>query len=158
VDNVAWMDLGDCALVVNALEQPPLEQEVFAAIASTLGETPVRYLLNTRAHGDHVALSRAFQRRFGTEIVNNRHGAIAPEGRWFEGPGRRVLMLPMPGCHTRGLRGLDAPQSGAVRRGRLRYRWRPTAPRSAEPRAGYGAVIAPAVRPGVRSAGGSAPW
>jgi len=101
VDNIAWIDLGDCALVVDALEQPRLEQEVFQAIASTLGDKPVRYLLNTHTHGDHVALNRAFQRRFGTQIVNNRHGAIAPEGRWFEGPRRRVLMLPMPGCHTR---------------------------------------------------------
>jgi cyclase len=100
VDNIAWIDLGEYALVVDALEQPELEKEVFAAIRSTLGEQPVRYLLNTHTHGDHTALNAAFQRRFGTEIVNLRTGRIPPEGRWFEGPRRRVLMLPLPGCHT----------------------------------------------------------
>jgi cyclase len=100
VDNIAWIDLGEAALVVDALEQPHLEKEVFAAIASTLGDKPIRYLLNTHTHGDHTALNAAFQRRFGTEIVNQRTASIAPEGRWFEGPRRRALMLPMPGCHT----------------------------------------------------------
>ena len=100
VDNIAWVDLGDYALVVDALEQPELEEEVFAAIDSTLGDRPVRYLLNTHTHYDHVALNRAFQRRFSTEIINARTCSMGPEGRWFEGSRRRVLMLPMPGCHT----------------------------------------------------------
>ena len=100
VDNIAWMDLGECALVVDALEQPQLEKEVFDAIASTLCDKPVRYLLNTHTHGDHTALNAAFHRRFGTEIVNQRTVRIEPEGRWFEGSRRRVLMLPMPGLHT----------------------------------------------------------
>ena len=69
VDNMGWIDLGDCALAVDALEQRRLEAEVFAAIQSTLGEKPVRYLLNTHTHGDHVALNAAFQKRFGTEVV-----------------------------------------------------------------------------------------
>lgn len=101
LDNIAWIDLGGYALVVDALEQPQLEKEIFEAIASTLGDLPVRYLLNTHTHGDHVALNAAFQRRFGTEIVNQRTARIPPEGRWFEGPRRRVQMLPLPGCHTR---------------------------------------------------------
>ena len=100
VDNIAWIDLGEWALVVDALEQRRLEKEVFDAIGSTIGDKPVRYLLNTHTHGDHVALNAAFQRRFDTEIVNNRGGSIPPDGRWFEGPRRRALMLPMPGCHT----------------------------------------------------------
>ena len=100
VDNMGWLDLGDCALAVDALEQRQLEAEVFDAIRSTLGEKPVRYLLNTHTHGDHVALNAAFQKRFGTEVVNQRTARIPPEGRWFEGPRRRVQMLPMGGCHT----------------------------------------------------------
>jgi cyclase len=100
VDNIAWMDLGDCAVVVDALEQPGLEREVFAAIRSTLGDRPVRYVLNTHTHGDHTALNAAFRRRFGAEIVNQDVAPCPPEGRWFTGPRRRVLMLPMPGCHT----------------------------------------------------------
>jgi cyclase len=100
VDTIAWMDLGDGALVVDALEQAHLEREVFEAIRSTLGDVPVRYVLNTHTHGDHTALNAAFQRRFGAEIVNARTRRIPPEGVWLEGPRRRVQMLPMGGCHT----------------------------------------------------------
>ena len=100
VDNIAWIDMGECALVVDALEQPELEKEIFDAIRSTLGEKPVRYLLNTHTHYDHIALNAAFQRGFGTEIVNQRTSPLPAEGRWFEGS-RRAQMLPMPGCHTR---------------------------------------------------------
>jgi glyoxylase-like metal-dependent hydrolase (beta-lactamase superfamily II) len=100
IDNMAWIDLGEWALVVDALEQPHLEREVFEAIHSTLGDEPVRYLLNTHTHGDHIALNRAFQRRCGTEIINQRTTSIPPEGRWFEGSRRRAQMLPMPGLHS----------------------------------------------------------
>ncbi len=100
VDNTAWISLGDTAIVVDALERPELEDEVFDAIASTLGDTPVRYVLNTHTHYDHVALNPAFERRRGSEIVNARTTAIPPEGRWFEGSRRRAQMLHVPGCHT----------------------------------------------------------
>ncbi|KPK84888.1 MAG: hypothetical protein AMJ81_04620 [Phycisphaerae bacterium SM23_33] len=100
VDNIAWIDLGEYALVVDALEQPQLEAEVFAAIRSALGDRPVKYVLNTHPHGDHTALNAAFRRRFGAEIINQRTSRLPPQGRWFEGPRRRVLMLPTPGCHT----------------------------------------------------------
>ena len=100
VDNIAWIDLGDCALAVDALERAELAEEVFDAIASTIGAKPVRWMLNTHTHYDHVALNDAFRRRYGSEIVNRLAGGLPPEGRWFEGPKRRVQMLPMPGCHT----------------------------------------------------------
>ena len=100
VDNIGWIDMGEYALAVDALEQPELEKEIFDAIRSTLGGKPVRYLLNTHTHYDHIALNAAFQRRFDTEIVNQRASPLPAEGRWFEGS-RRVQMLPMPGCHTR---------------------------------------------------------
>ena len=100
VDVTAWIDLGDCALVVDALERSRLKAEVFEAIRSTLGDRPVKYVLNTHPHGDHTALNAAFKRTFGAEIVNQRINPVPPEGRWFEGPRRRVQMLPMPGCHT----------------------------------------------------------
>jgi len=100
VDNMAWMDLGGWAIVVDALEKAHLEEEVFDAIASTIGDVPVRYVLNTHTHYDHVALNGAFQRRCGAEIVNQRVAPLGPEGRWIEGPEGRVGMLPSPGCHT----------------------------------------------------------
>lgn len=100
VDNIAWIDLGEFAVVVDALEQAHLADEVFAAIADTLGDKPIRYLLNTHTHYDHTALNSAFKKRFGTEIVSAATGRLGPNGRWFEGSLRRVQMLHMPGCHT----------------------------------------------------------
>ncbi len=100
VDNMAWIDLGEYAVVVDALEQGELEQEVLGAIAQTLPGRGVRYVLNTHTHYDHVALNAALVRRHGAEVVNNAAGAIPPEGRWFQGPRRRLLMLPLPSCHT----------------------------------------------------------
>lgn len=100
IDNCAWVDLGGYAIVVDALERPECEDEVFDAIATTIGDTPVRYVLNTHTHYDHVALNPAFERRCGSEIVNARATAIPPEGRWFEGETRRAQMLHTPGCHT----------------------------------------------------------
>lgn len=100
VDNIGWIDMGEYAIVVDALEQPHLEKEVFAAIVETLGDKPVRYVLNTHTHYDHVALNAAFKRRWGAEIVNQRTSEIPAEGRIFAGS-RQVQMLHMPGCHTR---------------------------------------------------------
>jgi len=99
VDNIAWIDLGGCAVVVDALEHAELEGEVLGLIARTLGDAPVRYVLNTHTHYDHTALNEAFRRR-GAEIVNQGTASIPPDGRWFEGTKRKVLMLPLPGCHT----------------------------------------------------------
>jgi glyoxylase-like metal-dependent hydrolase (beta-lactamase superfamily II) len=100
VDNMGWIDLGDAGLVVDALEQPELAEEVLAAIAKDLPGRPVRYVLNTHTHYDHVALNAALVRKFGAEVVDNASGSIPAEGRWFQGPRRKVEMLPAPGCHT----------------------------------------------------------
>ena len=99
VDNIAWIDMGDHAIAVDALEQPHLKREVFDAIETTLGDKPVKYVLNTHTHYDHTALNAAFQRRFGSEIVNQRTCPLPDEGRWFEGT-RKVQIFPTPGCHT----------------------------------------------------------
>jgi glyoxylase-like metal-dependent hydrolase (beta-lactamase superfamily II) len=100
IDNITWIDMGEYVLVVDALERPELEGEVFAAIEETMGGRPVRHVLNTHSHYDHVALNDAFGRRWGSEIVCHATSPLPPEGRWFEGSRRRALMLPMPGCHT----------------------------------------------------------
>jgi len=100
VDNIAWIDMGGFGIVLDALERPELKDEVFPAIRQTLGETPLRYVLNTHTHYDHVALNAAFQREFGAEIINQNTHPVGPEGRWFEGTKRRLQWLHMPGCHT----------------------------------------------------------
>jgi len=99
VDNIAWIDMGGFAVVVDALEQAQLEGEVFDAIEKTIGDVPIRYVLNTHTHYDHVALNPAFQRR-GAEVVNMRTVDLPPEGRRFDGAKRRLLMLPLGGLHT----------------------------------------------------------
>ena len=114
VDNMGWVDLGDCVLVVDALEQAHLEEEVFEAISSTVGDKPVRYVLNTHTHYDHIALNPAFAKRCGAEIVNQSDNPVPAEGRWFEGSRRRVRMLPMPGAHTREDCIVWAPEDNAL--------------------------------------------
>ena len=99
VDNMAWIDMGDHAIVVDALEQRHLEGEVMDAIEQTFGGKPVRFVLNTHTHYDHVALNDAFHHRFGAEIINQQTCRIGPDGRWFDGK-RRLQMLATPGCHT----------------------------------------------------------
>ncbi len=100
VDNIAWMDMGDGVLIVDALEQERLESEVIAAIRDTMGDRPVEYVLNTHPHYDHVALNNAFAEHFGAKVFNARIAEIPSGGRWFEGPERKVHMIPMGGTHT----------------------------------------------------------
>ncbi|MCJ7544615.1 MAG: MBL fold metallo-hydrolase [Phycisphaerae bacterium] len=114
VDNMAWIDLGEYAVVVDALEQPELETEVLSAIAKTLPGRSVRYVLNTHTHYDHVALNGALVRRHGAQVVDNASGAIGAPGRWFQGSRRKVQMLPMPSCHTEEDCVVWAPQEGVL--------------------------------------------
>jgi glyoxylase-like metal-dependent hydrolase (beta-lactamase superfamily II) len=114
IDNMGWYDMGDYIIVVDALEDAPLEGEVMTAIADTIGDKPVGYVLNTHTHFDHVSLNGAFVERFGAEIVNQRTTTIDPDGRVFEAPGRKVCMIPMPGCHTREDCVIWAPDDGVL--------------------------------------------
>ncbi len=100
VDNITWIDMGDHGIVVDTLEQPDTEADVLAAVRATLGDKPVRTVLNTHTHYDHVVLNPVFQREFGAEIVNQRTAPAGEDGRWFEGTKRRLHWQPMPGCHT----------------------------------------------------------
>lgn len=38
IDNLTWIDMGDYAIAIDALEEAHLAGEVFAAIESTLGD------------------------------------------------------------------------------------------------------------------------
>lgn len=100
IDNLTWMDFGEYLLAVDALEHTAKADAVFDAIAETSGPKPVRYLLNTHTHYDHVALNDLFVRKWGTEIINARTREIPERGIWLEGAGRRAHMLPMPDAHT----------------------------------------------------------
>jgi cyclase len=100
IDNMGWIDMGGHAVVVDALEHAELEDEVFEAISATLGDVPIRTVLNTHSHYDHIALNPAFQQRCGAEIVAVPTTHVPADGLWFEGTKRRLQFLHMPGCHT----------------------------------------------------------
>ncbi len=100
IDNMAWIDMGGWAVVVDALEHRSKRDEVFAAIGETLGDVPVRYVLNTHTHHDHVALNKAFEKQYSAEVLNMRTTDIPPDGKRLEGEKRNLLMIPMNGCHT----------------------------------------------------------
>jgi cyclase len=100
VDNIGWLDMETYVLVVDALERPELEREVLEAIATTTGGKPVRAVINTHTHYDHVALNDAFQRRFGAQIVNSETHVIPPQGLSWTVGDRRVEVHAIPGCHT----------------------------------------------------------
>ena len=106
VDNCTWADMGEFAVVIDALEQPRLADEVLAAIRETIGEKPIRYVLNTHMHYDHVALHPAFIRA-GARVVCQESGHrgggdhVTFAVSWEEGgPGRRVEMHAVGPCHT----------------------------------------------------------
>jgi len=100
IDNLAWIDLGDHVLVVDALEQAACGPEVLAAIAETTGGKPVRTVVNTHTHYDHVALNGLFVERFGAEIINARTRDLPAAGLELGSSQRPVRFLPMPDCHT----------------------------------------------------------
>ena len=99
VDNLTWIDTGASIIVVDALEESHLAGEVLAAITQTTGPRAISHVLNTHTHYDHVALNETFVAK-GAVIVNRHTTTIGPEGLAFEGPARRVRMLPLAGCHT----------------------------------------------------------
>lgn len=100
VNNISWFDLGGEGVIIDALEDRNEADAVLKAIAETLGETPVAYVINTHTHGDHVALNKTFRKHFGAEIVNARTADIPAEGRRFQGSRRSALMQPAGGLHT----------------------------------------------------------
>ncbi|MCP4375715.1 MAG: MBL fold metallo-hydrolase, partial [bacterium] len=114
VDNMGWCDMGEYIIVVDALEEAHLEAEVMSAIAESVGDKPVGYVLNTHTHYDHVSLNGAFVKRFGAEIINQSTTTIDPDGMVFESPGRKICMIPMPGCHTADDCVIWAPDDGVL--------------------------------------------
>ncbi len=99
IDNMGWIDLGDSTAVVDTLEQPSAAKEVLTEMERTVGSQPVRYVLNTHLHPDHVALNPLFERR-GAEIINAATRNIPPDGLQIDGTNRSLRMIPIPGCHT----------------------------------------------------------
>jgi cyclase len=100
VDNIGWIEMETYVLVVDALERPELEQEIMATLATTVPGKPVRAVINTHTHHDHVALNDAFRERFGAQIVNAQTHVVPPDGLTWSAGERRVEVYSRPGCHT----------------------------------------------------------
>lgn len=73
VDNCVWADLGDGVVVIDALEDAGLAPVIQQAIAETVGK-PMRWLINTHWHGDHIACNRAWARAGATVIAHESCG------------------------------------------------------------------------------------
>jgi len=100
VDNIAWMVVDDAVLVVDALEQADLAEEVLRLIDETTGGLVVRWVLNTHTHYDHIVLNAVFRQQFGAQIINAQNTDISAAGLSFGESGRTVRMFSQPDCHT----------------------------------------------------------
>ena len=100
VDTLAWIDMGGEAVFIDAHEEPGIEDAIFPALAETLGATPLSTVINTHTHYDHIYLNKTFQERFGAKIVNQDTTDIPFDGLWIDGAKRKLLVMPMVGCHT----------------------------------------------------------
>lgn len=82
VDNCLWADLGDGVLVVDSLEDRAMCPIIPEDVEATAGK-PIRWVVNTHAHADHIACNADWAERGATVIGHEAIGA-ALEGR----PGR----------------------------------------------------------------------
>jgi cyclase len=113
VDNAAWADLGDAAVVIDSLDpadDAPMEQQIPADIARTVGK-PLRWLVNTHWHPDHTGFNAAWARLGATVIAHESCGAAQPERNGqpnitfrdrytLRGAGRHLELEWLGGTHT----------------------------------------------------------
>jgi len=113
LDNAAWADLGDCAVVIDSLDpvdDVPMEAQVPADIQRTVGK-PLKWLVNTHWHPDHIGFNAAWAKLGATVIAHESCGAAQPEANGqpnitfadtytLEGDGRRLELEWLGGTHT----------------------------------------------------------
>lgn len=101
IDNMGWVNLGGDLAVIDTLEEAHLRDEVFAAIEQSTGGCPVRWVLNTHCHVDHIALNKAFKKRWNAQIISHKNGEVPTHGIRRIGDTTQALqMIHLPGCHT----------------------------------------------------------
>jgi len=74
VDNCLWADMGDGTLVVDAQEETKMAPIIEREIAKTVGK-PIRWVVNTHWHGDHIACNPLWASKGATIIA---HQSCAP--------------------------------------------------------------------------------
>src|SRR5262249_49933834 len=78
VDNCVWADLGDGVVTIDALEDPGMAPVIQSDIARTVGK-PMKWLINTHWHGDHIACNPAWAAAGATVIAHESVGAATKE-------------------------------------------------------------------------------
>jgi len=104
--NNAWLVTDEGVLVIDTRQHPKRAEELLAAIRKTT-DKPIRYVVNTHAHGDHYFGNTVFKREGATIIAHRdtvammkaHHGAEMKrrmgyfKQRQFD-PGEVTLLLP----------------------------------------------------------------
>ncbi|MFN3649184.1 MAG: MBL fold metallo-hydrolase [Armatimonadota bacterium] len=81
VDNASWADLGDGAVVFDSLDPAddgPMETQVPEDIQRTTGK-PLKWLVNTHWHPDHIGFNESWARRGATVIAHESCGQAQDE-------------------------------------------------------------------------------
>lgn len=117
VDNIAWADLGNTGVIIDALEDPEQADVVRGLLKETSGQE-LKYVVNTHWDVDHIACLPQWKRE-GAVLVAHESNAVSA-GDWegrpditfgkdsvftdtavLRGPGdRRIEMTYVGGTHT----------------------------------------------------------
>jgi len=97
IDNLGWVDLGDQVVIIDALEESDLGEEVLELIRTTSNE-PITTLINTHRHSDHMALNPFFEKQ-GAQIISF-HDLKGCE-RFIQGTnGLSLRLIPLAKTHS----------------------------------------------------------
>ncbi len=113
VDNAAWADLGSGVVIIDGLDpadDAPMEQQIPIDIANTAGK-PIRWLVNTHWHPDHIGFNPAWARLGATVIAHETVGPAQSDANGqpnitfsdryrLEGEGRHLEIEYLGGTHT----------------------------------------------------------
>jgi glyoxylase-like metal-dependent hydrolase (beta-lactamase superfamily II) len=78
VDNSVWADLGDGVVAIDGLEDRNLAPVIQQLIAETAGK-PMKWLINTHWHGDHIACNPIWAAAGATVIAHESVGPATTE-------------------------------------------------------------------------------
>lgn len=66
--NNGWIDLGDEVLLIDS-NMPSRTDALLEAVRSTVGDKPIRFVVNTHHHGDHIYANRRIREATGASII-----------------------------------------------------------------------------------------
>jgi cyclase len=110
VDNSVWADLGDGVAVIDGLEETEMAPVIEQAIAETAGK-PMKWLVNTHWHPDHIACNPIWAAKGVTVIAHESMGPatserdgkpdiVFPDRYTLKGSERQIGIEWLGGTHT----------------------------------------------------------